>query len=65
MVCVLYRAFGGSMNGNSSGGSMSVHDSGYWRLIKTAVEAAKLRRSSKLCMNIPCCDVRLSYCDLC
>ncbi len=27
---------------------MSVHEAGYWRLIKTAVEAAKLRRASAL-----------------
>lgn len=26
---------------------MSVHEAGYWRMIKTAVEAAKQRRASK------------------
>ena len=29
-------------------GNMSVHEAGYFRMIKTAVEAAKLRRSRKL-----------------
>lgn len=32
---------------------MSVHESGYWRMIKAAVEAAKLRRSSTLlCLSL-------------
>ncbi|KAA6418791.1 MAG: calcium-dependent kinase, partial [Trebouxia sp. A1-2] len=41
-----HRAFGSA--GNSLGSSMSVHEAGYWRLIKTAVEAAKLRRASSM-----------------
>ncbi|KAL0045777.1 hypothetical protein WJX82_004129 [Trebouxia sp. C0006] len=41
-----HRAFGAA--GNSLGSSMSVHEAGYWRLIKTAVEAAKLRRATSM-----------------
>ncbi|DBA73193.1 TPA: hypothetical protein ACH3X1_011269 [Trebouxia sp. C0004] len=41
-----HRAFGAAKD--SLGSSMSVHEAGYWRLMKTAVEAAKLRRASSM-----------------
>ena len=48
------RAFGMPASVPSAG-NMSVHEAGYFRMIKTAVEAAKLRRSRKLLTSSPCC----------